>query len=397
MTKKILPFITVCLLLSGAVSNANSAPPRLGVWITVFSRQQVLHSSQNMQKLVNLCEVLGVTDIYLQVYRSDQAYYDSSITDRGPFENVIRSAGEDLIPHLIKKAGERNIKVHAWINVLSLAHNREANIIKKFGEDVLTFDQIGRPSMGPAASGDELDKRYARENQLFLEPGDWRVRGYIGDIAEEILARYPGLAGLHLDYIRYPATTPYIPGARFTSHGISYGYNRMNLLNFTEHTGIDPQEITSSRSNSMLWDKWRRDQVTRLTSYIAERARKTLPTVEISATVMPSLEKTYFATFQDWTKWLEKGIVDSVIVMNYTDDTRLMGLYSSAIMALDKQNRTQIGIGAYLMKDDTAEVMEQITLLKNLSPSGIVIFSYDDLADNTQLKQFLAENFSKIQ
>jgi uncharacterized lipoprotein YddW (UPF0748 family) len=396
MLKKI-SLLSVAILFSITSLSVADAPasPRLGVWITVFSGEKVLHSKSNADKTVEVCKEAGITDIYLQVYRSDKAYYDSSLTDRSAFEKVLASSGEDLIPYFIDLASKNRIRVHAWINLLSLAHNHEANIIKRSGRDVLTFDQKGRPSLSPEGK-DELDRYYSRENQLFLEPGDWRVREYLGEIAHEILTRYPGFYGLHLDYIRYPTVTPYIPGARFTSHGISYGYNRMNILNFTKATGLDPKKMDMNRVNALAWDKWRRDQVTRLAEYVSEKARKASPSVEISAAIVPSIEKAYFSTFQNWTEWIDKKIVDNVVVMNYTDDTDIFKLYSSSLMIKGISEKVQMGIGAYIMKDNVPRIKEQIEYLKTLSPSGVVIFSYDDIAGNSDLKDLLSSFFKRV-
>jgi uncharacterized lipoprotein YddW (UPF0748 family) len=384
----------VSIIFAASPAAGNSSPsPKVGVWVTVFSEEKALHSKGNADKLVETCVSSGITDIFLQLYRSDKAYYDSEITDRSAFESVLVSSKEDLIPYLIEKASEKKIKVHAWLNLMSLAHNYDANILKKYGKDVLTFDQKGRPSM-PEDGKDELDRYYSRENQLFLEPGDWRVREYMGEIAEEILRKYPALHGLHLDYIRYPTTTPYIPGARFTSHGISYGYNRLNMFNFKKNTGLDPSTMNMNRKNALAWDKWRRDQVTKLAGYISEKAREISPKIEISAAIVPSTEKTYFSTFQGWTKWIEKKIVDFVVAMNYTDDPELFKLYSSSLMMKGFEENVRIGVGAYLMKNDPEGVKHQLEYLKKLSPGGIVIFSYDDIARNRELKDTLRSLFN---
>jgi uncharacterized lipoprotein YddW (UPF0748 family) len=396
MLKRFFSLIIILALASVPTIRGITAEetPRLGVWITIFSPEKVLSSRENADRLIDICQRSGINDIYLQVYRADRAHYDSSLTDRTPFEQMKTEAGEDIIPYLLERASSSGIRVHAWLNLLSLAHNKDANILKKYGDDVLTFDQHGRPSMALEAK-DTLDNYYIRENQLFLEPGDWRVREYLGNIAEEVIRKYPELHGLHLDYIRYPAVVPFIPGGRFTSHGISYGYNKMNLLNFTKATGLDATTMAMNRDNAAKWDSWRRGQVTRLLSYISEKVRKTDPQTEISVTVVPSLDKTHLVTFQDWTGWLDSGLADSVILMNYTVDTPLMELHSASCLAAGDREKTQIGIGSYLLKDDPANMKKQIESAKLLSPQGVVLFSYDEVASSTDLQQFLLNAFGK--
>jgi len=375
------------------VSDAASGEKiRIGAWVTVFSRQKVLHSKENIDRLIDTCKKSGIDDIYIQIYRADKAYYDSALTDRTAYEKILSETGEDPLAYLIRAAKSSGPKVHAWINLLSVAQNKNANVLKKFGKDILTIDQHGRPSM-PEDKKDDLDKYYVRENQLFLEPGDRKIREYLTGIAGEIVTRYPGLSGLHLDYVRYPAVVPFVPGSRFTSHGISYGYGGSNAAGFKNATGLDVKTMEHSRENFKRWDEWRRDQVTGLVRDISERVRPLRPSLEISGTIVPSVERTYLTTLQDWTEWLRSGYVDHIAVMNYTDDTRLMELNSGSLLLPGLDKKVHIGIGAYLLNGNTETLKAQLRSLKELSPAGIVIFSYDDIADNADLQRFLSDNF----
>ena len=378
--------------LTSAETPSKEQASRLGVWITVFSPEEVLYSKDNIDRLIKTCSEIGINDIYLQVYRSDKAYYDSSITDRTSFEKMLAKAGEDPITYLLDQASGNNIKIHAWVNLLSLAQNKDATVLKKLGESALTKDQHGNPSMN-------MDKEKSQkslfilEDQLFLEPGDWRVRKYLSEIVDEILTKYPGFSGLHLDYVRYPATVPFIPGSRFTSNGISYGYNDLNIENFETSSSLDVNSMSPTRENFKMWDDWRRSMVTKLVGYISENARKVSPKIEISATIIPSLERTWLVTFQDWREWIDKKYVDYVIAMNYTDDVRFMELRSDALLSGKYRDKMYMGVGAYLLKKSPHALEDQITFLKRVSSPGIVIFSYDELAESKKLRDFLTKNF----
>ena len=380
------------LLYSTGLSLAQAREPRLGVWITVFSPEKVLHSRKNVDRLISTCKKSGISDIYIQVYRADKAYYDSNITDRSSYDKVLSESGEDVLKYLLSEAKKRNISVHAWMNLLSIAKNSNANIVKKFGKDIITVDQHGRTALS-GEKKDRLDSYYIREQQLFLEPGDERVRSYLTGIAEEIVKKYPGLAGLHLDYIRYPAIVPFVPGSRFTSHGISYGYTRKNIRAFQDATGLNAKTMKYSRESFMKWDSWRRDQVTLLVKSISSRVREISPDIKISCTIVPSMERTHLVTFQDWTRWISEGMVNYVVAMNYTDDTQLLELNARSLLLPDLNKKIYMGVGAYLLKDMPEVLEEEIDTLLGLSPGGIVVFSYDDIAENKDLQSFLAERF----
>ena len=352
---------------------------RLGVWITVFTPEKVLSSKENVDTLLSTCKNSGIDDIYIQIYRSGKPYYNTNI-----------ESSEDTLTHLIKEANKNDIKVYGWINLLSIAQNKEADILKKFGENVLTVDQYGRTSLQKGQK-DDLDKYYIRENQLFLEPGNSHVQDYLLSVVKEIIEKYPHLSGLHLDYIRYPAVVPFVPGSRFTSHGISYGYGESNVAKFKNATGIDIKTMDYSREGYKLWDDWRRSKVSSLLQNISENARELSPGIIISCTIVPSIERTYLTTLQDWTEWLDKGYADYVVAMNYTDDTKLMKLHSYSLMAGEFGRKVHMGVGAYLLKTKPGELKKQLEILKKLSPPGIVIFSYDDIAGNKDLQKTLSD------
>ncbi|MBD3426763.1 MAG: family 10 glycosylhydrolase [Candidatus Omnitrophica bacterium] len=396
MRKTLYILLSIILVFSGGSNcrgdRAQEDLPRLGVWITVFSPEKVLFSRESADRLLRTCLKTGVKDIYLQIYRADKAYYDSDITDRSSYEKMVLQAGTDPVDYILREAREKGLRVHAWINLLSIAHNDEANIIKRFGKDVITVDQHGRTSL-KGRKKDRLDDYYIRENQLFLEPGDERVRAYLEDIAVEIVRRYPLLAGLHLDYIRYPVIVPFVPGSRFTSHGISYGYTERNLRNFRDKTGLDASKMEGSRQNFKKWDDWRRDQVTALVGDISRAVKEVSPLLEISCTIVPSMERTYLVTLQDWTVWLQEGYADYVVAMNYTDDLDLLKLNAKSLLLPGFEKEVHMGVGAYLLKQEPELIEEEIGLLLGLSPGGIVIFSYDDLAGNGRLQEYLAGKF----
>jgi len=379
-----------CVLPAPHTGSTVTETPPVGVWVTVFSQEKVFSSIENADRMIQTCKRSGIQQIYLQVYRADKAYYDSEIADRTSYEKILKSAGRDPIKYILSRAKENGIEVYAWMNMLSIAHNKNAGILKKLTDSALTRDKHGRTPLRKG-NKDALDDYYVREDQLFLEPGDKRVRLYLVSIAREILTKYPGFDGLHLDYIRYPAVTPITPGSRFDSHGISYGYGQINSRNFKDATGLDIKTMGFSAENCKKWDDWRRQNVTELVRDVSKETRAISPDLKLSCTIVPSIMRTYLVTFQDWTRWLKEDLIDYVTAMNYTTDPVLMELNSSSLLIPQIKDRIYIGMGAYLLKRNTDAIEEQLEILEALHPGGIVIFSYDDVADNESLQKFIAE------
>ncbi|MDI6606129.1 MAG: family 10 glycosylhydrolase [Candidatus Omnitrophota bacterium] len=378
MKTKAIAIILFIFFLTGFSFGQKTRGMAKGVWVTVFSKEKVLYSKEAVIKLVNLCRSAGINEIYLQVYQSGRAYYDSQLGDSSKYEEMLKSAGVDPIDLLLQEAGKCQIKVFAWVNILSLSQNDNAQIINKFGEDVLTRDQYLRPS--GRNNPNEADKYYLREEQLFLEPGDQRVAGYLISVAREIAQRYPLFSGVHLDYVRYPMTVPFIPGARFTKYGLSYGYGKKNRERFKEWMGLDPLKGLKTDRDYAKWDDWRRNQVTNLVRRISNRLKEKSGSFLVSAAVIPAAERAYSSMFQDWPHWLEEGIVDYVVLMNYTRDNQLSKEIVRSSLALRQKGKVYIGIGLHLMKDEPEAFFEQYNIIKGLSADGVAFFSYDDIS-----------------
>ncbi len=357
----------------------------LGIWVTVFSDKKVLYSKESAAALIRFCKEAKINEIYLQVYRAGLAYYDSKISDRAKYEEIIKYAGIDTIEFLIKEAHKNKIKVFAWMNILSIAQNKNAGIIVKFGRSILTRDQYLRVSLR-TESINESDKYYLRDDQLFLEPGDPRVVEYKLSLIKEFVARYPSIDGIHLDYIRYPFPVPFTPGSRFNDHGLTYGYGKKNIERFIEKTGFNPLSKAINTDTFLLWDNWKRRQITDLVGKISRAIKINAPEKLISCAVIPSLERAYNSAFQDWALWLEQGTVDYVGLMNYTRDQRLTQETVKSALAHRAKGRIFIGIGAYLMNDKRNLLSEQYELIKKINPDGIVFFQYDDIADSNIFK-----------
>ena len=348
-----------------------------GVWVSVFSAKRVLYSKPAADELLKTCKDAGINQIYLQVYQSGKAFYNSRISDQAKYREILASSGIDTVDYLLQEAKKQGIKVFAWVNLLSIGQNNSADIIRKLGPSVLTRDQYMRPC--GRNNQNESDKYYLREDQIFLEPGDQRVVKYLASIVEEIITRYPSLSGVHLDYARYPMTVPFTPGSRFANYGLNYGYGKENVNRFKEWTGLDPFKGLNKDKHFSLWDDWRRQQVTNLIRTISRRVKEKSPEMLVSSAVVPSAERAYSSMFQDWPGWLEDQTVDYVVLMNYTLDNQLAKEIVVSSLCHRRQGKVFTGVGLFLMKDDPAALREQYKAISQLSPDGIVFFAYDDI------------------
>ncbi|MBU1912166.1 MAG: family 10 glycosylhydrolase [Candidatus Omnitrophica bacterium] len=370
--------IIIFLIMPLSAHAKDKFTPVKGVWVTCFSEKKVLYSKKSAFELIKFCKKSEINEIYLQLYRIGKSYYDTKINGKASYEGMLKSANGDTIDVILKEAKRCNIEVFAWINVLSVGKTRKTDIVERFGEDILTKDQYLRSPMR-TEDINESDKYYLRDEQLFLEPGDPRVAEYVVSIIDEIITRYPDLSGAHLDYVRYPYPVPFIPRSSFNKFGLTYGYAKENINRFKEKTGLDPLSMNYDNENSLLWDNWKRGQVTELVGKLAMAVKNKSPGMVISCAVIASTETAFSVAFQDWPGWLENGIVDYVVLMNYTKNNQLAKEITKSALAHRGNGKVYIGIGNFLMKDDPKLLSEQERIVESLNPDGIAYFSYDFL------------------
>ena len=375
-----------------AATQARSSQPdhSTGVWVSCVSEKDVLGSTVQIQELVSFARKAGLTTLFVQVYRADKAWFNSDTADASPYRKNRASAGKDTFQVLLDEAHAQGLEVHAWINTLTLSLNEQAPLLQRLGPDILTQDQRGRTAFR-GREQDPLDRYYGRENQLFLEPGDDRVLDHLVKVVRELAGRYPSLDGIHFDYIRYPAEPPYIPGSRFNPVGLSYGYGPRNVERFRQATGLDPHKVDWKVDESLAWDNWKRDQVTGLIRNLAAEARKAHPGIQISCAAMAAFDRAYSAACQDWGRWAREGIVDFVVLMSYSPDSRFVEQTARAAAGLTgSSDKVSIGLGAYLMEKNPARLKEQIQLGRSLKVRGLVLFDYTAIASDP-LRSLFAE------
>ncbi|MFH0918555.1 MAG: family 10 glycosylhydrolase [Candidatus Omnitrophota bacterium] len=385
MKSKILIIFLFCYLFSlklvlaeDVQTKAKEGPVR-GVWVSVFSAKKMLYSEAGVHSLIALCNKAKINEIYLQIFQSGNAYYDSKISNKTKYDQIVTSAGLDTLDLLLREAGQNNIKVFAWVNILGLGKNDKADILNKYGSSILTRDQYQRPAK--ISANTELDKYYLREDMIFLEPGDPKVETYILTVINEIINRYPLFSGIHLDYLRYPSPVPFVPGSRFNKFGLTYGYGPANVERFRDKTGINVLDTLNNEDEYLAWDNWKRQQVTDLLRKISSLVKVKSPGLAVSCAVIPVVERAYSNAFQDWSAWLEEGIIDYAVLMSYSRDNQFVKEVVKSSLGHRGEGKIYVGIGAFLMKDNPDLFFNQLRLITDLAPDGIILYSIDDLTD----------------
>ena len=374
-------------------AGASSAPlgGEVGLWVPAEGQNATFDDPKKILALVERARAAGVTDLYVQMYRSGRAWFPTRLADDSPS----RRAGRDPLAYLLKlsfsSTGERRaLRIHAWINAFALARNRAAPILRELGPESVLRDLHGRSLLDyPPDGRPSWAAGFALGTPgIYLDPGHPGVRRRLADIASELVQRYPGLAGIHLDYIRYPYALPISPGSRFFPR-LDFGYGRVSAERFRAETGhsVPANGVQRSTAEHQVWDDWRRLQVTETVREVDRAIRARRPAIRLSAAVLPWADRAYLSAFQNWRGWLQAGLLDKAVLMNYTRNEELalqISRGASAWRLASEENggrkgQVLIGLGAYLFGEDPGPVWRQWRGALRSGVDGVVLFSYDTI------------------
>ena len=373
-----------------------------GLWVLCEGSQRVLEHPERIDELIEYASAIGATDLFVQVYRGGQAWFDSSYAAATPHQQIRDSTGVDTLRELVRRAHLLEIRVHAWVNVLSLANHRDAKILSEVGRDAVLVDRRGRSILDyPNLDIPQPDRGYYRMGTpaVWIDPAAPGVAEYLAATFAELMSRYPELDGLHLDYIRYPGVLPFAPGSRF-GVGLDFGYGESTRARFKAETGLDAP-LGDNLRNANHWDEWRREKMNELVAALRSAARSAHPEAPeneqplLSAAVGTYAERVYLAEAQDWKRWVEDGLLDFAVPMSYTLDDRMFRYMVEGFATGPRSDRIWIGLGTWLFAKRPAGALAQLEMAKSAGAHAEVLFSYDSIAEAPALRDALLAHFGE--
>jgi uncharacterized lipoprotein YddW (UPF0748 family) len=337
-------------------------------------RYALLERSE-LDRIVHTAYQAGITDLFIQIRALGQTYYPSNIEAAAP----AAADSFDRLHYLIDKCKIYDIRVHAWVNMFYIW---SGNALPENPQHV--FTTFKQHILSNSHFPDYSELRAAGIEGFFLDPGNIKVQKYLLNLLCEIADIYD-VAGLHLDYFRYP--------------DIRYSFTPDNRTEFMMQNHYDPMGVYLQQSTYVnergyqvfvSADKlYRRFLISELTQYlerIHNRLQKNYGDIELSIAVKPDPVIAKHRYFQDWKNWLEKGICSFVALMNYRTDLKEFTAILDQISEPNLKQRIMVGISTY--NQDYKAVNSRINFVKLHHFAGFSLFSYNHLLKNQHyLKQ----------
>jgi uncharacterized lipoprotein YddW (UPF0748 family) len=349
-------------------------PPELrAVWVDAF--HDGFKTPQQVDDLVAWARSANLNALFVEVRKRGDAYYLKSFEPRA--EDPDLTPGFDALQYLIDRAhqGPQRLQVHAWLATLPIWYRRDTPPVSPdhvFNLHGLNADEADTWLMyrddGTAWAGDGPSGIY------YLDPGNPAVQTYTTDVYVNLLRNYD-VDGIHLDQVRY-----------YEGDALRWGYNPTSVARFDQQLGRDPADVPAPTDPD--WVAWRRDQVTALVRRIYLEAKAIKPKVAVSAAVVAwgkgpqtdddwDRQAPYAYVLQDWRAWLQEGIVDYVLPMDYYREASQAAWFDTWTQWQVGHTGTRgvvLGMGSYLNTADGA--LAQLGRARDLGALGVALYSY---------------------
>ena len=349
MKNKALIFL---LLLLGC---ANFAQAEIrATWLPVWN----FNTAQKIDRALADCQRYGITDIIAQVrYRGDAMYIPNKSNRQYPNpekKSYLLETGFDPLQYLLERAG--SIKIHAWITVFVITPHD----LSKIDPAHIYYQQ----PQWVTADFTGSDMPHDSHEGAFLDPGILEVQDYTLNIILDIVSNY-SLAGVQLDYIRYPDWY--------------YGLSSSARQRYKDETKYEDADS---------WLAWKEQQISQFVQTVHQQLQIISPQTILSAAVIAKPQEANERFFQNWYDWLESGYIDYVYPMAYTtSDAALLGLFELYPAALHPKIVPGLRAWSSDKSYSVKQINRKIAFSRRYAFAGFALYSYSGIIDNNYFPQ----------
>ena len=285
----------------------------------------------------------GFTAILPNMLWGGVAFYDSQVLP------VASAEKGDQIAACLAACKKYNIEMHVWKVNWNLGHAVPAAFLEK-------MRSAGRLQM--SSQGKE---------EPWLCPSHPDNQKLEIDAMVEVARKYD-VAGIHFDYIRYPDN----------DHCFCAGCKERFQRDVNVTIQNWPAEARGKGPLRQQWLEWRRGNITAVVKAVSEQARAIKPKIKISAAVFRNWTSDRDSVGQDWKVWCDKGWLDFVCPMDYTESNRNFENMVSQQVPWAGKARCYPGIGVSASSSQFGidQLIEQITITRQHQTHGFTIFNY---------------------
>lgn len=344
-----------------------------GVWLTNVG-SGVLFTPWGINRALNQLSALKFNTVYPVAWNRGYTFYRSNIAEREigldsqPFLKFMRLGG-DVLATITQLSTQKNLRVIPWFEYgFMLPPN---STLAKYHPDWLTVGRSGDKlieeiplDLGRKNSKQQFFSQPHVKKEIWLNPLHPKVQEFIKALIVEVITNYD-VDGIQLDdHFGVP---------------VKFGYDSFTIqLYQQEHKGKKPP---SDPFNSE-WMRWRADKITHFMQEIVQAVKAVKPNAKIS--LSPNSQAfAYKYYLQDWETWVNRGLVDELVLQVYRNDINSFQaeLKQPAVQNARRKIPVAVGIftGTWRTPIDIKQIKEQVERVHEHNFDGVSFFYWESL------------------
>ena len=356
-----------------ALTKEDSDDEVIGVWLPIYelSGKSKTESQfkERAKEIIENCELLSVTDIFIQVRANCDSIYPSKFFPPSFYFSSNGKLNFDALKIFLSAAHKKNIRVHAWINPYRLSSD--------FFKENTTPEILKKADIIVAGNGKYLDPASQRVNKLVLSG------------IREILENYE-VDGIHIDDYFYPATDEKIDENEYNEYLKSGG--------------------------SLALEDFRRNTVSFLVSSIFSLVKSYGENKIFSVSPCADIDKNISTLYADVKLWCSQGgYADWIIPQIYFGFENSSMPFDKCLekwkkLAENSSVRLLTGLAVYKAgqedkyagsgKNEWLEsndiIAREVEYLRKNEISGFVLFSYNYVFGNKNFTKYEVKNLKSV-
>jgi uncharacterized lipoprotein YddW (UPF0748 family) len=332
--------------------NPNKSEIR-GVWLTNID-SEVLFQRERLKDAIGRLAYLNFNTIYPTVWNWGYTLYPSKVAAKvtgraiDPHESL---QDRDMLKEIINDGHRKKLRIIPWFEFGFMAPAESE--LAKLHPDWLTK----RRDQSVIWWEGKVHQR------VWLNPLNPQVQSFITDLVSEIITNYD-VDGIQFDdHFGYPA---------------DFGYDDTTIkLYQNEHSGQLPPQNYQDKE----WIQWRADKITNYMTKLAKTIKQQKSTAIISLSPNPyNFSLDYYLL--DWQKWLQKNLLDELVVQVYRTDMKAFNWELSQPELQQARQSIPVAIGILSGLKGRPVAMANITKQVEKSRQqnfGVSFFFYESL------------------
>ena len=367
------------ILVSSAESKAVSAR---AVW-----HRPIENTYEEIEANIRMYQEIGINLIFVETLYNGYSAFKSDIEEFPYHKNLALTYTKggtdpvvynDYLSAFVALCKEYGIEVHAWVENFYVGIDPSAKVV----------------TMHPDWKMYNDDGTYLQRNEgglyIFIDPANKAVQNTLISYYNDLFDKNPDVAGLNLDYIRYPVSSREedtgftmesmkgfyegVMGKSFTANQSSTRekmYNKFTQL-FDKQYLLGGQE--EADANYQKWVDYRMGLITGYVKRIKTEIKDERGVI-LSTSVFASLQESTNAKKQDWQTWYLNGWIDLATPMAYyTNSTDVLKRVNDMILMGGNNCLYYTGIASSYSGLPAWQNKEHIEASYQAGASGYVIF-----------------------